>query len=60
MPEHSSFPSNSYEAIAMLYVKNQDISAKTPEELYRFFMETQNRIYKYAKENKYEDWMRLR
>lgn len=60
MSEHSSFPSNSYEAIAMLYVKNQDISEKTPEELYRLFMETQNRIYKYAKENRDEDWMRFR
>ena len=33
----NSFPSNSWEAIAYLYVKNQDLSGKTPEEIYDLY-----------------------
>lgn len=54
------FPSSAYEAIAMLYVQNQDLSGKTPEELFKLFKETERSLYKYATENRNEDWMRLK
>ena len=54
------FPSSVYEAIAMLYVQNQDLSGKTPEELFKLFKETERSLYKYATENRNEDWMRLK
>lgn len=53
-------PSSAYEAIAMLYVQNQDLSGKTPEELFKLFKETERSLYKYATENRNEDWMRLK
>lgn len=49
------FPSSAYEAIAMLYVQNQDLSGKTPEELFKLFKETERSLYKYATENRNED-----
>lgn len=54
------FPSSAYEAIAMLYVQNQDLSGKTPEELFKLFKETERSLYKHATENRNEDWMRLK
>ena len=54
------FPSSAYEAIAMLYVQNQDLSGKTPEELFKLFKETERSLYKYATENRNEDWMRFK
>lgn len=54
------FPSSAYEAIAMLYVQNQDLSGKTPEELFKLFKETERSLYEYATENRNEDWMRLK
>lgn len=56
----SIFPSSEYEALAILYIQNPDLSDKTPEELLRFYKETEKRIYHYAKENMREDWMQLR
>ena len=54
------FPSSAYEAIAMLYVQNEDLSGKTPEELFKLFKETERSLYKYATENRNEDWMRFK
>lgn len=54
------FPSSEYGALAMLYIQNQDLSGKTPEDLLRLYKETEKRIYDYAKENIREDWMHLR
>lgn len=56
----SEFPSNSYEALAMLYMENQDLSGKTPEELLKLFYETEKKIYDYAYENRNENWMNFR
>ena len=56
----SDFPTSQYQALAMLYIQNQDLSEKTPEELLKFFKETEKRIYQCATENRNEDWMRLR
>lgn len=38
------FPSNLIEALTMLYLQNQDISGKTPEEIDRLYWETYKRI----------------
>ena len=55
----SDFPSNSHEALAMLYVQNQDISGLSPEELFELYTKTRNKITKYADENKkaHSDWL---
>ncbi|MGP4038340.1 hypothetical protein ACTWP4_00310 [Gracilibacillus sp. D59] len=39
-----TFPSNRSEALAMLYLKNQDLSGKTPEELSQLYYDTIVRI----------------
>lgn len=51
------FPSTPYQALAMLYVQNQDTSSLTPEELYKLYMETYAKITKYAAENKNSKWL---
>lgn len=56
----SDFPSSEYQALAMLYMQNQDLSGKTPEELLRLFKDTEKRIYQYASDNRNENWMRLK
>ena len=56
----SEFPSNKIEALTMLYLQNQDLSGKTPEELFKLYTETYYRIYNYAYANKDEDWMKNR
>lgn len=35
-----AFPSNCYEALTMLYLQNQDLSSKTPEEIHTLYWET--------------------
>ena len=54
-----SFPSDKYEAVTMLYLQNQDLSDKTPEELFMFYMETYKQIRKYAKAHSNDDWMHI-
>lgn len=54
----AEFPSNQYEALAMLYLQNQDITGKTPEELFKLYTETVHKIYNYAHDSKNEDWMK--
>ena len=41
-----TFPKNSIEALALLYLQNQDLSGHTPEELVELFYDAQNRIAK--------------
>lgn len=38
------FPANSAEALAMLYLQNQDLSGKTPEEIAVLYDETLSKI----------------
>lgn len=40
----SSFPSNLTEALTMLYLKNQDLTGKTPEELLGMYWETYEKL----------------
>ena len=42
--EKASFPKDSAEALAMLYVHNQDISDLTPEELFKKYNDAYHRI----------------
>ncbi len=56
----AEFPSNQYEALAMLYLKNQDLAGKTPEELFKLYTETVHKMYNYAYASKNEDWMKNR
>lgn len=40
-----AFPSDRNEALAILYLQNQDLSGKTPEELANMYADARNRIY---------------
>ncbi len=44
-----TFPQNEFEALAMLYIQNQDLSVVTPEELLEKYQETYNQICAYNK-----------
>lgn len=48
------FPANSTEALTMLYLQNQDLSRKTPEEIDRLYWETYYRISSVNKANEAE------
>lgn len=56
----AEFPSNQYEALAMLYLENQDLAGKTPEELFKLYTGTVHKMYNYAYASKNEDWMKNR
>ena len=47
--DRPAFPSNEYEALAMLYIRNQDSSHMTPEELWDLYEKTYLEIMQYAK-----------
>lgn len=47
-----SFPRTTYQALAMLYMQNQDISRLTPEELYDEYTNVLNRISQRVQETK--------
>ena len=55
--ENNNFPSNKYEALAMLYVQNQDTSRLSPEELFKLYQQTVQSIRAYAAQNRNADWM---
>ena len=48
----STFPANKFEAIAMLYVQQQDLSGKTPEEIYDLYETTVDQLRTHYKENR--------
>ena len=57
MPQESKqpcFPSNKYEALAMLYLQNQNLSGFTPEELAGKYQEAYEKIYKYCSHPNWE------
>lgn len=43
----NTFPSNSIDALALLYVQNQDLSGKTPERICEIYWEAYFRIRKH-------------
>ena len=48
----STFPSSYQEALALLYVQNQDLSEATPENLSEMYWEAYYRIRKVGKTNR--------
>ena len=48
----STFPSDKYEALALLYIQQQDLSKLSPEEIYDKYVETKDKIRKYACTNR--------
>lgn len=54
-----AFPSNEYEALAMLYIQNQDLSHMTPQELWDLYLKTYLEISHYArsKQDASEEWL---
>lgn len=48
----STFPDSATEALAMLYVQNQDLSGVTPESLLDMYQEAYERIKAYRKEKR--------
>lgn len=55
-----SFPSDEREALAMLYVQNQDLTDVTPEQLLDMYQDAYNKIKAHRKakhEAKAKNWM---
>lgn len=49
MPDNilNTFPASEAQALALLYVQNQDLSGLTPEEIYDKYRDAYERIYKH-------------
>ena len=45
----STFPDSEYEALAMLYVQNQDLSGLTPEQLLDMYQDAYDKIWQHRK-----------
>lgn len=53
--ELKSFPKNRYEALAMLYLENQDLSNLTPEQLFDKYIEVYEAIKDHSNKNRKND-----
>lgn len=42
--EFATFPCNEYEALAMLYVQNQNLSSKSPSDIFYMYEEAKQEI----------------
>lgn len=51
-----SFPSNECEALAMLYVQNQDLSNVSPEELLDKYQDAYEKIREHKKKKRNAKW----
>lgn len=49
----STFPNNKIEALTMLYLQSQDLSALSPEELYDKYEETYKKIKEHHKQQRH-------
>lgn len=59
MSEQSKyFPSTEIEALALLYVQNQDLSNKTPAEIFTMYHEAKYEILKDNRQKAKNDWFR--
>lgn len=56
----SSFPSGHTEALAYLYLQNQDLSGKTPSEIQTMYYEAYFEIQKDYREKNATGWFRER
>ncbi len=50
MNENKFFPSTKAEALAMLYLQNQNLSGKSPEEIAELYQDAYQKIRNYDKE----------
>lgn len=48
----NTFPENEIQALAMLYVQNQDLSSATPEQLLDMYQEAYDKIKAHRKEKR--------
>ncbi len=51
-----TFPATRFEALAILYLQNQDLSGKTPEEIMEMYLETEQALKKADIDIKGRDW----
>ncbi len=52
------FPSSAEEAVAMLYVQRQDLTGKSPSEIYTMFQEVYYEIRKDRREKQKSGWFK--
>lgn len=52
------FPSSEEEAVAMLYVQQQDLSGKSPSEIYTMYQEAYFEIRKDKREKQKSGWFK--
>lgn len=48
----STFPETEYEALALLYVQNQDLSDATPEEIYNLYFDAKQKMKAQGRERR--------
>lgn len=51
-PILNTFPENETQALAMLYVQNQDLSSATPEQLFDLYQDAYDKIKAHRKEKR--------
>lgn len=51
----STFPNNAHEALALIYVQNQNVEGLTPEEIYDKYQDAYKKIREYAREKRKEE-----
>ena len=54
-----TFPSNVAEAIALLHIQNQNLSGKSPVEIYRMYQVALDKIYETQKADLDAKWNQL-
>ena len=55
---YSAFPSSTSEALAMLYLQNQDLKGKTPEEIQTLYFEAYYAIRRDYRNKRSDGWFR--
>lgn len=53
-----TFPSSEYDALAFLYVQNQDLTGKSPAEIYRMYEEALHEIRCENRKMRHEGWFK--
>ena len=56
MSDFNTFPSTPVEAIAYLYVQTQDLTGKTPVQIYEMYLDAYYQILKDRNNKKSENW----
>ena len=56
MADFNAFPGTPVEALAYLYVQNQDLAGKTPVQIYEMYLDAYYQILKDRHKKKSENW----